>query len=93
MEPLTLTTIKRQVTTYSDQELSPGAKRWGLTVDQERQRLGFLQSEQGEWPVGLRRTLLSAKAGNYPGVPTFSSDILNWSIVTWLKSQPLSVAA
>ena len=93
MKPLTLKTIQRTVVMYSDEELAPGAQRWGLTVAQERERLGFLQSEQSQWPIGLKQVMVRAKSGDYPGQPTFSSDIMNWSIVKWLKSQPVAIAA
>ena len=73
---------KPQWELYTDEELQAGAERWGLTVQQERQRIRLLQSDYREWPSELLRRLKAQHSTNLEFI-TFT--LIQHSVVVWLK--------
>lgn len=71
---------KPQWELYTDEELKAGAERWGLTVQQERQRI--LQSDYRQWPTELLARLKKQHSKNLEFI-TFT--LIQHSVVEWLK--------
>jgi hypothetical protein len=74
--------VKEQWELYTDEELAGGAERWGLTLQQERQRLRFLQSDYRQWPKSL---LAYVKSKHSSGLELIGFTVIQHSIVAWLK--------
>jgi hypothetical protein len=73
---------KSQWELYSDEELLAGAERWGLTLEQERQRIRILQSDFRAWPSGL---MLYLKREHSNGLEFIGFTLIQLSVVNWLK--------
>ena len=73
---------KAQWELYTEEELQPGAERWGLTIQQERQRIRLLQSDYRQWPSELMRYLKAQHSTNLEFI-TFT--LIQHSVVAWLK--------
>jgi hypothetical protein len=73
---------KPQWELYTDEELEAGAERWGLTVQQERQRIRILQSDYREWPSEL---LACLKEQHSKSLEFITFTIIQNSVVEWLK--------
>jgi hypothetical protein len=67
---------------YTDEELVGGSVRWGLTIEQERQRLRILQSDFRDWPSALLTRLKKQHSMNLEFI-TFT--LIQHSVVAWLK--------
>jgi hypothetical protein len=74
--------VKAQWELYSDEELVAGAERWGLTVQQERQRIRILQSDFRAWPKAL---LAYLKAKHSTNLEFVGFTVIQHSVVAWLK--------
>lgn len=84
-EAVEIKNIKPQVSLYTDEQLLPGARRFGITVDQERKRLQILQTEEAYWPQTLRRFLRAEQVG-------YGFDALQKGIVRWIVEQNVELA-
>ena len=73
---------KPQWELYTEEELQAGAERWGLTVQQERQRLRILQSDYRQWPSELLTRLRQQHSTNLEFI-TFT--LVQYSVAAWLK--------
>jgi hypothetical protein len=73
---------KAQWELYTDEELAGGAQRWGLTLQQERQRLCLLQSDFRQWPTSL---LAFLKSKHSSGLEFVGFTVISHSVVAWLK--------
>lgn len=73
---------KSQWQLYTNQELSAGAKHWGLTIEQERQRLRLVQSDFRLWPSDLLTMLRQKHSG---GLELVGFTMIQYSVVNWLK--------
>jgi hypothetical protein len=78
-EQVEIRKLKPQFTLYSPEQLAPGAKRFGITVEQERKRLQILQSDPNRWPSKLKIYLKETRA--------FGFDSLQQSIVAWIVTE------
>lgn len=67
---------------YTDEELQGGSQRWGLTIEQERQRLRILQSDFRDWPSAL---LVFLKKRHSGGLEFIGFTLIQHSVVAWLK--------
>ena len=67
---------KSQWELYTDAELQAGAKRWDLTIQQERQRIRILQTDSQEWPSDLL-TYLTQKR--------YNENNYEYGVISWLK--------
>ena len=70
---------------YSNEELLEGAKRHGLTVDQERQRMRIVQSGVGEWPTSLRKFIAEQERKHCVGLEFVGFTVYQRIIIEWLK--------
>jgi hypothetical protein len=69
---------------YTDEELKGGAERFGLTVQQERQRMRLVQSDCTQWPLALRR-FITEKQKSYNGLEFVGFTVFNKLVIDWLK--------
>ena len=67
---------------YTDSDLQGGAQHYGLTVEQERQRLRILQSDFRDWPSELLVFLRKRHSG---GLEFIGFTLIQHSVVAWLK--------
>jgi hypothetical protein len=84
--------IKSQWELYTDAELQAGADRWGLTVQQERQRIRLIQSNYRLWPSELLAYVQQKHKGS--NLEFIGSTQMQNNVVLWLKqgnSIPVSV--
>jgi hypothetical protein len=74
---------KQQWELYTNEELQGGAQKWGLTVEQERQRLRIVQSDFRSWPKELLDFL---KAQHSTNLEFVGFTVIQHSVVAWLKA-------
>ena len=74
---------KAQWALYADSDLQGGAQQYGLTLEQERQRLRIVQSDFRQWPTELLAYLKEKHSG---GLEFIGFTLIQRSVVLWLKS-------
>ena len=74
---------KAQWALYSDADLQGGAQHYGLTVEQERQRLRIVQSDFRQWPTELLSFLKDRHDG---GLELIGFTLIQRSVIVWLKA-------
>jgi len=78
-----LNQIKETLELYSETELKQGAERYGLTLEQEYQRLRLMRTDDtAQWPVGLKQFIKDRR------FKIISFDNLQSLIIQWLKTTP-----
>src|ERR1700733_8897604 len=78
-----LNQIKETLELYSETELKQGAERYGLTLEQEYQRLRLMRTDDtAQWPVGLKQFIKDRR------FKIISFNNLKSPIVHGLKSPP-----
>ncbi len=79
-DQLLLTILKPNHELYEESVLSMGAKKYGLTNQQERDRIKLLNTDIKKWPKELQRYYMNNR------YKCFGVDSMNKLVVDWLKS-------